>query len=191
MAGANLSFENAPRDVEQLMGFGRYSLRNLAYEIGMISKDDPAAVTAFDKLSLRERAQNVFNALAQLDKKNSAESGEKPAPKGKREPVRPKEDKPAAAKKEPVKEPVKTNGGGVEAVLLEQLAELKKVVEAQGQVLATVRSQLQMVIRISKANMYMNGLVGEHIMQGDINDMISDGFAGGKSVEIPNEAEGN
>jgi hypothetical protein len=66
-------------------------------------------------------------------------------------------------------------------------------VEAQSANITTLREQLRMVIRISKANMYMNGIVGEHIMQGaDISTMVNDGFEGGKEIELPDlDSEGN
>lgn len=187
MAGASLTYENAPRDVSKLMSFGRYTLRNLAYEIDMISQKNPDAVTAFDRLQLRDRAQEVLNTLERLDKekgKNGEAKETKTKPK--RQPVKPKETKTEA---KPAKEPVKVNGGGVEAALLQQVAELRKIVEEQDSKIDNLNEQLNTVIRICKANMYMNGLVGEHIMQGNLDEMLTDGFDGGEKVEVP--VEGN
>jgi len=190
MTEARLSFENAPRDVEKLMSHGRFSLRNLAYEIGLINKDDPAGVTAFDKLSLKGRADEVLAALLQIDKKKAdsnagadAEDRKKGAQPGRRQPVKPK-DEPAETK-------VADKPPAAGAPALEQLlAAQAQVLEGLRSDIRTIKDQLRMVIRICKANMHMNGMVGEHIMQGDINEMIAEAFEGGKGIEPPGD-EGN
>lgn len=193
MAGANLTFENAPRDVDKLMSFGRYSLRNLAYEIGRVSKDDPSGVTAFDKLKLKERAQEVLASLEQMDKKIAAEgNGKKPAAKAtKRQPVKPKDAPKAAAKASPP-----TNGPAPDqTVLVEKIDQLvdaiTEMATANSRALSAIEAQLATIVQISKANMYMNGIVGEQILQGDIGEMVSDGFQGAETIEIPEPTEGN
>ena len=188
MAGAALTVENAPRNAKELMNCGRYSLRNLAYELGLVTKEKPNSVTKFDKTPIEKRADIILEALMAVDKKSGSSNGgnEKATTRKKREPVKVRE--PVKPKEETE---TKSKSEAVEADLTPVLAKLQELINRVEEIdskLDDIRDVVGEVREGTMANMGLNAIVGEHIMQGaSIEELVKDGIETGKTIELPEE----
>lgn len=186
MAGAAITAENAPREVKGLMNLGRYSLRNLAYELGLVSKDAPESVTQFDKESLEKRAGKILEGLTLVDKKGNKETTKKREPAKTREPAKPKEE---------TAEKPKTRGRANSAASTIDLSEVLEAIQGIKNHLDEIETKVDEnhddLVDLRKAtmsNMGLNAIMAEQAMQGaTIEDLVKDGIEIGAGIEIPDD----
>lgn len=184
-----------PRTVEELVKKGRYSMREIAYTLNIISKDDPTTVTAFDEQSPTERAEVILEAIAQLEKEKAKKEKAAPAKRS------PRVTKGTGRKRRASKEPEAEEAEQEEAPAqpaapskkIDEIGSLKADISDLGAGLGELHTKIdyltEALVRMARASMYINAIVAEQILEVDVGDVLKDAFDNVHRVERADEGK--